>query len=162
MSYPAQINQALYFARLHIESAEQLQAEQGGRFSRQILQCHSDAAVEQLYRSLYFIALLLLSNTSLANQLQLNPQMLNRVIKQAANEQQAPLVNQLAHMLAGTGELAELPQWYLARWKIATTRVDPSPDLLHSDKLSTLEQCQRWHLLLSDLNASIAEQSIEY
>jgi len=162
MSHQAQVNQSLYFARLQLEAADNAEQAQRARFGGQVQQCHSDAALEQLYRALYFLAQIVLANTSFEQQLRHNPFELNKTLKQAAVQNPARLLNQLAQLLVPGGELFELLQAYLSRWNSNTRSVGNQTDILHSDKPALLEQCRRWYELLSEFNVLIAEQNAEY
>ena len=163
------VNQSLYFARLHCDSARQLLAEPNGQlpFARQQSQCSLEAAVECLYRALYFQTLALLkddgSSSQLLQQLQSAPQTLAAIVKSYCQKGQGPELNRLNEMLASPSGLALLLQEYQAIWTVkSTAKAVQIVDISLTDTVLSLESCEQWMQDIIAMFEQFRASSAEY
>ncbi|MGB5324611.1 MAG: hypothetical protein WBN40_04195 [Pseudomonadales bacterium] len=161
--YNGSVNQALYFARLLASQADALQQGQGdAAFYRQQRQCYCEAALDALYRALYFLVAGEMSQAGAAvSQLLRAPEELEAELEAAARLHPSPMLNELRAALQNGQSLRRMLEAWRSLWQMRVAR-EQSSELLVAESGITASECHAWREEIAGLFASSRAQGAEY
>lgn len=158
------INQSLYFARLHSDSAKSLDDGNGQpQFFRQQQQCFLEASAECLFRAINFLAIDLLAKGPLRTELMQRPNSLLTSLKSAYQEAPSPEVNSLIQALEDSHSLASLLSARQAIWSHNAVRPTLAKDAIAVVDLSlSVDSCEHWQQVITDILFKVQGTSAEF
>lgn len=158
------INQSLYFARLHCDSAKSLVTGDGRpQFSRQQQQCFLEASADCLFRAVYFLAIDLLDQGPLRKELIEQPNLLLRSLKLAYQASPTLELNSLIQALEDPRLLASLLSTRQTIWSHNTVRPAMAKDTIALVDVSlSVDSCEHWQQLIADILLKIQGTSAEF
>lgn len=165
----SKVNQSLYFARLHCDMARALaeQTESKPQFLRQQQLGSLEAAVDCLYRAVYFLALFLLAKDPLRSQLQVSPERLLAVLVTAVEQNPAAEIQSLLYALKDPDALALMLDARRGIWSdkpggsMASAALNANEISLVDASLS-LDSCEQWMAQIAKLAEQCRASNAEY
>ena len=158
------INQSLYFARLHCDSAKSLVSGDGQpQFFRQQQQCFLEASADCLFRAVYFLAIDLLDKGPLRTELMQRPHSLLNSLKLACQETPNPEVNGLIQTLEDPHLLAPLLSARQTIWSHNAVRQALAKDAIAVVDVSlSVDSCEHWQQSIAQLVLKVQGTSAEF
>lgn len=163
---PGMVNQALYFARIQLDTLEQEQRQNNSEFNWQYRQSFIDASLLQLYRAL--CGVFAYASGSLTIE-----QSIVDAVKLRQQLQTTATQSKLAAISLGIDDVITLIDVFERTWSLnasspprAQNRLESSAEstslLLASDRTQSFQQCRDWHRQLTDALRLSVELSQEY
>ncbi|MDG2035638.1 MAG: hypothetical protein P8J42_03400 [Pseudomonadales bacterium] len=158
------INQSLYFARLHCDSARALVAGSDSKpqFLRQQQLCFFEASADCSFRAVYFLAIDLLDQGQLRSELIQTPKLLLNSLKLAYQDKPTAEINNLIQALEDPHLLAALLSVRHTIWSHNVVQAAPAKDMISLVDVSlSLESCERWQQLITEMVLKVQGSSAE-
>lgn len=163
------INQSLYFSRLHCDNARHIEQDTVGEphFIRQQQLCCLEAAVDCLFRAVFFLSVYLVNDSTWRKQLVQSPDQILPLLKKSLVAFPNPEVSSLIRSLENPHALALLLEARSAIWSYQSNSGGSASNAMAMSEIKLLDvslsidSCEQWMHTIAELAIQLQSSGVE-